>query len=260
MSENVMKRRRILLTGAKGFIGFHLYKFLTELDYDVIPADNCTGLGQHNRDLNIDGANWDLLTCDLPDVDVVIHLAAKAGVRESKKFPLKYWENNVHVTERIFKRYSNKAKILYASSSSAADMMSPYAMTKAVCELIAPPMAIGMRFFTVYGPKSRPDMLIRMLSEGKQFKTIARHTRDFTHVYDVIAGIECLLSNDVVGGVYDIGAGVPVKIIDVCKMFGQSPEEVDVVDESQTTCANPSFMHALGWEAKIKIQDGVKML
>lgn len=251
-------KQKVLLTGAKGFIGYHLYNAI-RTTYDVIPADNCTGLAQSDRDIDVDCENWDLLNCELPNVDIVVHLAAKAGVKESMIDPKKYYVNNCLVTKRIFNHYT-KAKILYASSSSVVECRHPYAMTKAMCELMAPKNAIGMRFFTVYGPKGRPDMLIRKLSEGKKFEEVSNHFRDFTHVYDVVDGIKILMQKDVKHGVYDIGAGTPISVKYLCSLFNQYPKEVEVPNESLITCADPTFMKSLGWNAKISIEEGIKKL
>ena len=209
---------KILLTGVKGFIGHHLYSYLKEhIDgVEIIGVDNCSGLGTGERDVPYIHA--DLNDIILPDVDVVIHLAAKAGVRESIKYPKTYWDSNVLTTNRIFEFYSGKAKILYASSSSVYDMLSPYAMTKAVCDLIAPADAIGMRFYTVYGPNGRPDMLIRMLKENK-ISYITNHKRDFTHVYDIVSAIVTLLGAR--GGMYDIGYGESVDVSRVAELMGK---------------------------------------
>ena len=144
---------KVLITGVKGFIGHHLYNFLSEEGHEVYGIDNCSGLGWEDRE--VPHKDCDITKDELPhtDANTVVHLAGKAGVRDSwkPKYLKKYYDINVNGTKRIFDTYKN-SKILYASSSSVKDLKSPYAMTKAMCEAMAPSNAIGMRFFTVWGP------------------------------------------------------------------------------------------------------------
>jgi nucleoside-diphosphate-sugar epimerase len=125
---------RILLTGHKGFIGSKLKQRLEHLNFEVIGIDLQDG--------------QDLLNCKLPnDVQFVIHLAGKSGVRQSMNDPGGYWINNVEVSKRLFQKYSN-IRVLYASSSSQYEPhLNPYAASKHIMEKVASyyPMNLGMR-------------------------------------------------------------------------------------------------------------------
>ncbi len=264
MSES--RCRTILITGVKGFIGHHLYNFLTEQGHEVHGIDNCSGLGWEDRD--VPHEDCDITKDPLPhdDVDVVVHLAAKAGVRESwdPKHLRKYSDTNIKGTKRIFETYKN-SRIFYASSSSVSDMKSPYAMTKFACEAMAPQNAIGMRFFTVWGPQSRPDMFYRQLQEGN-IGYLTTHTRDWLYVGDCVKAIYLLMRKTFISyqhfqRVYDIGYGTPKSVYDFAKEH--APEGVDinsiefknVEGESEETCADPTEIKRLGWKPGIPDDD-----
>ena len=248
----------VLITGVKGFIGHHLYQYLTSKGYDVQGIDNCTGLACDERDVPF--KHCDITKDPLPFINskFVIHLAARAGVRNSwkEKYLKDYSDTNIKGTSRIFKTYRN-SKILYASSSSIYDVRSPYAMSKVACEEMAPSNAVGMRFFTVYGERSRPDMFYRQLKENK-INYLTTHTRDWSHVDVVCSAIEFMLNNfDKLRGidsVYDIGHGNPISVYDFAKQH--APKNIDineipfknVVGESEDTCADSSKLIELGWK------------
>lgn len=222
---------KILITGHRGFIGRHVYDHFSHLH-------ECVGI-----DLK-DGA--DLYDCPLPDVDVVIHLAGLAGVRDSFSNPEAYWRNNVEVSRRVFDHYSHSAYIAYASSSSAKQWYNnPYATTKKVVETIAPPRSCGMRFHTVYGVDSRPDMMYDKLLTGRATYA-THHLRDFTHVSDVVSAIECVVNYGMVG-VLDVGTGTSVSVVDLVKASGQILPIADTVGEAAITKADPKLLLSCGW-------------
>ena len=139
---------RILLTGHKGFIGSSLINAL-RLNHEVIGIDL------------VEGDN--LLDCVFPqDIDLVIHLAGKSGVRESINDPAGYWMNNIEASRRLFERYQD-TRILYASSSSAYEPdLNPYAASKYVLEELAEryPNTLGMRFHTVWSHNPRKGYVL----------------------------------------------------------------------------------------------------
>ena len=250
---------KILITGVKGFIGHHLFNFLSEEGHEVYGIDNCSGLGWEDRE--VPHEECDITKDELPHTDakVVVHLAARAGVRNSwdPKYLKEYYEVNIKGTKRIFDTYKN-SKILYASSSSVEDMKSPYAMTKAACEAMAPNNAVGMRFFTVWGDRSRPDMFYRQLQQ-KEIGYLTTHTRDWCHVGDVCNAIKILMENfkswKFVKPVYDIGYGSPMSVYDFAQTHSPEGFDIDalpfknVTGESEETCADSSSLKALGWNA-----------
>ena len=163
----------ILLTGSDGFIGSALYQRLIKLGHTVFGIDI-------KRD-----PSFDLLTFNKwPDnIDLIIHLAGKSGVRESLQDPAAYWMNNVEASRRLFERYAD-IRILYASSSSAYEPdLNPYAASKYVLEELAEryPNTLGMRFHTVYSDNCpRENMFFNKLRNGTLEYT-TRHYRDFIH-------------------------------------------------------------------------------
>jgi UDP-glucuronate 4-epimerase len=224
---------RFLITGHEGFIGRHVFEYYSS-KYD------CVGL-------DIKSGN-DITECVLPECDVIIHLAGLPGVRRSKEFPEDYWHANVIGSQRVFEHAERiGARLLYASSSSVKGWYNnPYATTKKVVEMIAPPRSLGMRFHTVYGRDSRPDMMYDMLI-GHRARYITNHMRDFTHVDDVVTAIDVLYNNGVCG-IVDIGSNNPVSVIELSQAAGQSLPIMQVGGEAHITCANTTLLTSLGWK------------
>ena len=232
----------ILLTGHKGFIGSALFKRLINAGHNVVGVDVKNG------------PQFDLLTYDRwqDDVDLVIHLAGKSGVRESLADPAGYWMNNVEASRRLFERYSD-ARILYASSSSAYEPdLNPYAASKYVLEELAEryPNTLGMRFHTVYSDTPRKNMFFDKLNNNT-LEYVTRHYRDFVHLEDVLDAIEILIKKDHVKGTLDIGTGHPIKIQDLAPDL---PVRLNTPGERNWTCANLEKMRALGFEPKYSIE------
>ena len=143
---------KVLVTGHKGFIGRHVY------------ADWQQRLGEEF----VDGIDFpeDVANFNGGDYDLVIHLAAFANIRESLNNPHKFYENNVTKARKLFDWCRETDTLLIYASSSAVDgeyWENPYAMTKWINEVMAPPNSIGMRLTTVYGKNSRPDMMYSCL-------------------------------------------------------------------------------------------------
>ena len=246
---------KILLTGIKGFIGHHVYHRLKDA-HEIIGYDNLSGLATGER--NVPFHLCDILDCEFPEVDLVIHLAAIPNVRESHKNPAHYWQNNAVATKRLFNFYENKCKVIYASSSSVKSNNSPYSMTKAACELMAPDNSIGMRFFTVYGPNGRPDMLIRILKEHRT-DYLTDHSRDFVHVYDVVNAIKHFVDSDVTG-IFEIGSGNTVPVAYVAELMGLKLPVKSVTGEDKETRSDLTAMLDLGWTPTIGIKEGITLI
>jgi len=234
----------ILLTGHRGFIGSALYRRLTTKGHDV-----------HGIDIK-QGPQFDLLHyTDWPEVDLVVHLAGKSGVRESAGDPASYWFNNVEASRRLFDRYEG-TRILYASSSSAYEPdLNPYAASKYVLEELSerysPLDMLGMRFHTVYSDSCpRENMFFNKLRNGTLEYT-TRHYRDFIHLEDVLDAIEILISKPHIKGTIDIGTGHPVRIQDLAPDL---PVRLNTPGERSWTCANMEKMRALGFEPKYTVE------
>ncbi len=231
----------ILITGHQGFIGSNLTKYLADKNYKV------TGL-------DIKSGN-DILTCDLPDCDLIIHLAGIGGVRESLLDPAKYWRNNVEGTRRILEHYKDKRVLVAGSSSQYEPHLNPYAASKHIIESIPHDNAVFMRFHTVYGPEPRSGMFFDKLINDR-LEYVTEHSRDFIHVDDVCRAIEILMNCNLTGPV-DIGTGQSIKISDICPNL---PIKKDTVGERTHTCADTSIIKSLGFSTTISVLDFIKIL
>ena len=232
---------KILVTGAAGFIGAHCVLRLVRDGHQVIGLDNFNGY--YDPQLKHDRVDWvrkqigdfQLATIDLADAaalealfaserpQVVVHLAAQAGVRYSLENPRAYLHSNLDGFLNILEccRQYPVEHLIYASSSSVygANQRTPYsvqdgvnhplslyAATKKANELMAHSYShlfgiacTGLRFFTVYGPWGRPDMspiqFAKAISEGSPLKLFnyGEHQRDFTYIDDIIESIARLI-------------------------------------------------------------------
>tara|TARA_B100000674_G_scaffold292324_1_gene242397 strand:+ start:91 stop:1092 length:1002 start_codon:yes stop_codon:yes gene_type:complete len=232
---------KILVTGSAGFIGYHLTQFLLKKNYTVFGLDNINSYYDANlkksRLSNIKNKNFIFNKIDLQDkqsiedlfkknkFDVVINLAAQAGVRYSISHPEKYIESNVTGFINLLEacRTYSIENFIYASSSSVYGMnsvipfseddevnhpISLYAATKKSNELMAHTYShlfnipsTGLRFFTVYGPWGRPDMayfsFTKAILENKPIKVFnnGNMMRDFTYIDDIIEGISRVIED-----------------------------------------------------------------
>ena len=198
---------KVLVTGHKGFIGSHVFDFLSDI-FDVDGLDRPDDI-----------ENFVDVGC--ADYDLIIHLAAYAALRDSVDNPDKFWENNVEKSKPIFdycRKYNTR--LLYASSAGAYSWwQNPYAITKKVNEIQAPPNSVGMRFFNVWAEEgSRDDMLYEMLKQGTA-KYITRHKRDWVHVLDVVRAIATLIPSSFTGTI-DVGTGQMTSVIDLANAMG----------------------------------------
>lgn len=239
--------KRILLTGSnwhdgrKGFIGSRFVELYgAEPGYDIIEFED---------DIRI------IEGIDLSMYDMVIHLAALAGVRRSHEIPDEYWETNVVASKHLFescKKYN--VPIVYASSSSVYEWwLSPYSATKYAMEALAPEGSIGLRFHTVYGPDSRKDMLYDMLQRREpNLSYITEHTRDWTHVDDVCSAIALCVDNydKIEEKAIDVGNGKPVTVKQMADKVwpGNNLPVKEVTGEREHTCADPEVLLSYGWE------------
>jgi len=256
---------RLLVTGAAGFIGMHASKRLLERGHEVLGIDNLNpyydpALKRAWLDLQrplpgfafeqIDIADERALAAvfDARRFDVVLHLAAQAGVRYSLENPMAYVSSNVAGFLNILEgcRRSRIAHLCYASSSSVyganTEMpfreedrvdrpVSLYAATKRANELMAESYSAsfgipctGLRFFTVYGPWGRPDMALfiftRAILEGKPIRVFngGDMLRDFTYIDDIAEAVAAILERPHPGTpgarLFNVGHGSPVKLMD----------------------------------------------
>lgn len=229
---------RILLTGHKGYIGSALFKRLV-VNHDVVGIDL------------VEGDN--LLNCQLPqNIDLVIHLAGRSGVRESTFDPAAYWTNNIETSRRLFERYQN-SRIIYASSSSAYEPdLNPYAASKFILEELAARYTdtLGLRLHTVYCDTPRTGMFLdQLLNNTLEYTTT--HYRDFVHLEDVLDAVEILIKKTYINGVIDVGTGIPTKI---SKLAPDLPIRLNTPSERQWTCANIEKLCNLGYKPKYTVE------
>jgi UDP-glucose 4-epimerase len=240
--KNIFMKKTVLVTGHEGFIGSNLHCYLIEKHYVV------TGL-------DIKSGN-DILTCDLPDCDIVVHLAGIGGVRESIEDPTKYWRNNVEGTRRILEHYHNKRVLVAGSSSQYEPHLNPYAASKHIIEKIPHSNVVFMRLHTVYGPNPRSGMFFDKLINNR-VEYVTTHSRDFIHINDVCRATEILISCKYTGSV-DIGTGQSIKITDICPNL---PIKTSTPYERICTCADTSILESLGFKCKnsvLKFIDNIR--
>lgn len=252
---------KVLVTGAAGFIGSHLCERLLALGWEVIGVDNFDdfydpGVKRDNLASSLAQNGFHLLEADIRDeaamseaigndVDVIVHLAAHAGVRPSIEQPALYSDVNINGTIVLLEmaRRRNLKKFIFASSSSVygnnrkvpfsedddVDFpISPYAATKKAGELICHTYhhlyGIGMtclRFFTVYGPRQRPDLAIhkfaRLIEDGKPIPVYGDGTmqRDFTYIDDIIDGVIAAIARCDGYEIYNLGESRPITVNDL---------------------------------------------
>ena len=234
----------VLITGSEGFIGKNLSKYLWNRGYKIVPWDN-----KHNKPLR------DFTTSSLLGIDYVIHLAAKAGVRQSINEPDEYWETNVEGSKRVFDIcYAEGVPVFYASSYNAKYWwMSPYATTKKAMEGLAYPDQIGLRFTTVYGPGGRENMFITKLKNGTLKYVTDGHKRDFIHVEDVCSAIHTLMTTpnkDFISQILDVGTGTAYDIKSLANMSNQYGWEIkkgEPTEVASNQCKN-NELRAFGWD------------
>lgn len=255
----------ILVTGAAGFIGSNLCEKLVNDGFQVIGIDNFDTFYSREIKRNnleslipnsqfqfIEGNVGDISTLPIqPDIDLVIHLAAKAGVRPSIDSPAEYIENNINQSYKLYDwmQRKNIKKLIFASSSSVygnsrkvpfseADIVdfpiSPYAFTKKSGELLTHTFhhmfnfdVLNLRFFTVYGERQRPDLAIHKFA-----KCIIQDlpitlfgdgstSRDYTYVGDIVNGIygaiNYLQTNSIVYETINLGSNSPIRLIDLVR-------------------------------------------
>jgi UDP-glucuronate 4-epimerase len=231
-----------LVTGGAGFIGSHLVDALLGEGYRVTTLDNFDSF--YDRSLKLanvarhhENGLWRLVEGDLCDIeflrgalpgnyDVIVHLAAKAGVRPSIDDPVSYQSVNVGGTQHLLElsKVWGVRQFVFASSSSVYGVnprvpwseedhvlqpISPYASTKISGELLGHVYAhlygirfVALRFFTVYGPRQRPDLAIhkfaRLMLAGRPLPVFGDGStcRDYTYVDEIVAGIRAAMAYD----------------------------------------------------------------
>ena len=300
---------RAIVTGCAGFIGSHLCERLVADGWRVTGIDAFTDYydpAQKRANLSglRDAGRFDLVESDinrsplgrlLADRPAVFHLAAQPGVRASFGDGFaRYLHDNVQATQRLFEAAaeSGVARVVYASSSSVygdaetypcaegapTAPRSPYGVTKRTCEDLgriarhSGVEAIGLRYFTVYGPRQRPDMAMRRLCEaafgGPRFRLFGDGTqsRDFTYVDDAVdATVRAMTAGDP-GPVLNVGGGQEAtmnEVIAIIERHAGHTIDVERVEGQRgdvvRTCADTTrARRRLGWQPATDLATGLR--
>lgn len=260
---------KILITGSAGFIGSHMCEHFLQQGHEVIGIDNFDSFysitqKKQNLTASLKHKNYTFIETDITDaealgklpagIEAVVHLAAKAGVRPSIADPQAYsftnikgtltileWMKNRNISKMVFASsssvYGNNKKIPFSETDNVDFPISPYAFTKKSCELLNYTYhhlnnfdIINLRFFTVYGPRQRPDLAIRkfveLISTGKPIELFGdgSTSRDYTYIDDICNGIysafNYVTSNKKVFEIVNIGNNSPVKLIELVDCIG----------------------------------------
>jgi nucleoside-diphosphate-sugar epimerase len=299
---------RCLVTGVAGFIGSHLAERLIELKHDVVGIDRFADyyprpLKEKNLAALRDARRFSLMELDLATADlapaldgveIVFHLAAQAGVRGSwgERFET-YLDDNVLATQRLLeaaKQRGEARKIIYSSSSSVYGQthempmregsttapFSPYGVTKLsgehLCHLYHTNFGlptIALRYFTVYGPRQRPDMgFHRFIESIRRGRAIPRYgdgeqTRDFTFVADAVEANVLAMKEGAVG-VYNIGGGSRVTVNQVLHTLGElagavriDPRPEQPGDVRHTWADTTRAQETLGYAPRVSLSVGL---
>lgn len=305
---------KVLITGAAGFIAGHLCQRLIGEGHHVVGIDSLDPyydlsikrerLSTLSSESAFEWIEGDLCDRDMADacvskdIELVVHLAARPGVRSSLDDPYGTFQRNLMATIQLLeamKRHEVK-KIVFASSSSVyggtalppfkekdagESPLSPYAASKRSVELLLncyvnniPLAATSLRFFTVYGPYGRPDMAIgkfaQFLFEEKEAPLYGtgEAIRDFTYVSDTVDGI-CKAADKLELGkhsIYNLGGGNRVsmlRVIELLERYSGKTLKLNRLpafssDMKITEACPDKAKEELGWSPKVSIEEGIK--
>ncbi len=313
MKSKTKNPQSLLVTGGAGFIGSHLVDRLLAEGHQVTVVDNFdpfydARVKEENIAFHLEHPNYSLHRLDIRDLeglratlpgnyDCIVHLAAKAGVRPSIEDPIGYQETNVRGTQNLLElaKEWKMPQFVFASSSSVYGVnpnvpwreddhvlqpISPYASTKVSGELLGHVYShlygirfVGLRFFTVYGPRQRPDLAIhkftRLISEGQPiaFFGDGSTSRDYTFVTDTVAGI--LGAINYTGSpfeVFNLGNDATVTLKEMVQTIEEAvgkkaelnPQPDQPGDVPQTWASVEKAKNLLGYSPSLSFKEGVR--
>jgi nucleoside-diphosphate-sugar epimerase len=297
---------KALVTGCAGFIGSHIVDRLLGEGYEVVGIDRFSDYYPRaikEANLREAGGNprFTLIEEDIlhmtrfPEVDYVFHLAAQAGVRASwgKSFGI-YLHDNIEATQALLEFYKDSPirKFIYSSSSSVygdAELpmredrpvrpVSPYGVTKLAAEHLCflygknyRVPTVSLRYFTVYGPRQRPDMgihkFVNAILDGQAITVFGdgHQTRDFTYIEDIIEANLLAAGSDVTGEAINIGGGNRISVNTLIGVIEEATgksatlhcieeQKGDVMD---TWADTGKAEMVLRWRAQVGIQEGLR--
>jgi UDP-glucuronate 4-epimerase len=293
---------RYVVTGAAGFIGSHLSEKLLDAGHDLVAVDALTdyydpALKEENA------ARLELVRADLAEAplgalfagsDGVFHLAGQPGVRSFGDVFGDYVRRNLLATQRVFEAAAAAgARVVFASSSSVYGEaetyptpedaeprpLSPYGITKLGCEHLARAYArsfgldvVVLRYFTVYGPRQRPDMaftrIVQALARGRAFELYGdgSQSRGFTYVDDAVEATIAAMERAPAGAVYNVGGGAEATLREaielVERLAGRTLElragPPAAGDVRRTAADTTRIRRDLGWEARVPLEQGLR--
>ena len=306
--------RNILVTGGAGFIGSHLVdKLLGEGTWSITVVDDFNDfyspeIKRANVAEHLKSPDYRLVEADIRDApeleklfgetkfDVIVHLAARAGVRPSLAEPKLYTETNINGTVNLLELarehgikqfvfgssssvYGINAKVPFAESDRIHQPISPYAATKAAGELICHTYShlydircVCLRFFTVYGARQRPDLAIykfsKLITEGKPIQMFGDGTarRDYTYVDDIIQGVRAAIDYDrSIYEVFNLGESQTTELKDLISLLERSLDAHAIIDHQPMQPGDVPITFAdiskskelLGYDPTTKIADGI---
>jgi UDP-glucuronate 4-epimerase len=289
---------RYIVTGAAGFIGSHLAEALRDAGHEVVGVDCFTdyydpaekGRNAHGLDVRrVDLADEPL---ELDGIDGVFHLAGQPGVRSfGDVFPL-YLRRNVLATQRVLEACTTAGtRLVFASSSSVYGEaeayptpedatprpISPYGITKLACEHLARAYGgevVTLRYFTVYGPRQRPDMAFRRVCDallaGDTFEVYGGglQSRSFTYVADAVDATIAAMERAPGGALFNVGGGEEATMLDAIALLEQASgrsldvRHVDAArgDVSRTKADDARINAVLGWSPSTSLADGLSAM
>jgi UDP-glucuronate 4-epimerase len=309
-----MQFKKILITGGAGFIGSHLVDhLLAEGGWRVTVVDDLNdfyspAIKRANIAGHLQNADYNLVEADIRDsaamarmfdeanFDVIVHLAARAGVRPSLSEPELYAETNINGTLNLLELarrhgikqfvfgssssvYGVNTKVPFAEDDRIHQPISPYAATKAAGELLCHTYThlygircVCLRFFTVYGARQRPDLAIhkfsRLISEGRPIPVFGDGSmrRDYTYIDDIIQGVRSAIDYDAtMYEVFNLGESQTTELGELIGLLEKNLDRQAIIDRQPmqpgdvpTTFADISkSREMLGYNPTTKIADGI---
>ncbi len=306
--------KQVLITGGAGFIGSHLVdRLLNEGGWSVTVIDDFNDfyspdIKRANIAAHLENPDFNLAEADIRDektlaelfadtnFDVIVHLAARAGVRPSLSEPKLYAETNINGTLNLLELarkygieqfvfgssssvYGINAKVPFAEDDRIHQPISPYAATKAAGELICHTYShlydircVCLRFFTVYGARQRPDLAIhkfsKLISESKPIPVFGDGTmrRDYTYIDDIIQGVRAAIDYDSsIYEIFNLGESETTELSELISLLERSLDMPAVIDRQPmqpgdvpTTYADISkSRELLGYNPTTKIAEGI---
>jgi UDP-glucuronate 4-epimerase len=308
----------VLVTGAAGFIGSHTCECYLNLGWRVLGIDNFDPwYARAIKEANLAAASrstaLELLELDLTDVpeltrqlarfqpDIVVHLAARTGVRPSVEDPVAYVHANYEATVALLQAmkavgctklvfgssssvYGGSSRVPFAEDEVSDTPISPYAATKRGCELMNHVFhslhgfsVANLRFFTVYGPRQRPDLAIhrftRMIDLGQPVTLYGdgSSSRDYTYITDIVDGVrgatQRLLDSELaLFETFNLGESKPIVLLGLVRLIEQAlGKQADIQwlpaqpgDMKETHADISRARGVLGYHPSVRMEEGVR--